>query len=160
MPAGAADPALLEAARVLLARHLEGPVAREPWVQAVEHDPSIPRWYVRFGCEGRDAATIYFDLHQRTLRHELYFLPDPPAHHEELYRWLLRRNHALYGTRFSVGPDGDVYLTGRTLLEHLDEAELDRIIGVLYEAVETWFQTAVAIAFHRQVGGPHSGDDK
>jgi hypothetical protein len=33
---------------------------------------------VRFGCDGRDAATIYFDLHQRTLRYEVYFLPDPP----------------------------------------------------------------------------------
>ena len=77
----------------LIAAHLEGPVAREPWVQTVEYDPQIPRWYVRFGCDGRDAATIYFDLHQRTLRYEVYFLPDPPAHHEELYRFLLQRNH-------------------------------------------------------------------
>src|SRR5262249_34993966 len=63
----------------LLARHLEGPVAAEPWVQHVEYDPEIPRWYVRFGCDGRDATTIYFDLHQRTLRYEVYFLPDPQA---------------------------------------------------------------------------------
>ena len=45
-------------ARALLARHLEGPVAAEPWVQHVEHDPTIPRWYVRYGCDGRDAATM------------------------------------------------------------------------------------------------------
>ena len=95
--------------------------------------PEIPRWYVRFGCDGRDAATIYFDLHQRTLRYEVYFLPDPPAHHEELYRFLLQRNHTMYGAHFSIGPDGDCYLVGRVLLEHLDVAELDRIIGVLYE---------------------------
>ena len=92
----------------LIAAHLEGPVAREPWVQTVEYDPEIPRWYVRFGCDGRDAATIYFDLHQRTLRYEVYFLPDPPAHHEELYRFLLPRNHTTYGAHFSIGPDGDV----------------------------------------------------
>ena len=53
----------------LIAQHLEEEVAPEPWVQTVEYDPEIPRWYVRFGCEGRDAATIYFDLHQRTLRY-------------------------------------------------------------------------------------------
>ena len=52
-------------------------------MQVVEYDACIPRWYVRFGCDGRDAATIYFDLHQRTLRYELYFVPDPPGHHED-----------------------------------------------------------------------------
>jgi hypothetical protein len=133
----------------LLAEHLEGPVAREPWVQVVEYDASIPRWYVRFGCEGRDAATIYFDLYQRTLRSELYFVPDPPGNHEDLYRFLLQRNHSLYGARFSIGPDGDVYITARTLLEHLDVDELDRIIGVLYELVEQWFQPVLRLAFRR-----------
>ena len=137
------------AAYELLARHLEGPVAAEPYVQTVEHDPEIPRWYVRFGCEGRDATTIYFDLHQRTLRYEVYFLPDPPANRLELYGFLLRRNHAMYGLRFSIGPDGDLYLTGRVALEHLDERELDRIIGVVYETVETWFQPVVRLAYGR-----------
>jgi hypothetical protein len=145
----ALDAAFLAEKHALVARHLEQHVAREPWVQTVEYDATIPRWYVRFGCEGRDAATIYFDLHQRTLRYELYFLPDPPAQQEELYRFLLRCSHEMYGAHFSIGRDGDCYLVGRTLLEHLDVAELDRIIGVLYEAVERWFPAAVRIAFRR-----------
>jgi hypothetical protein len=135
------------AAHELVADHLEGEVAGQPFVQTVEYDPEIPRWYVRFGCEGRDATTIYFDLHQRTLRYEVYFLPDPPRNQLDLYRFLLQRNHRLYGARFSIGPDGDLYLTGRIALEHLDRAELDRVIGVLYEIVETWFQPAVRLAF-------------
>ena len=85
--------------------------------------------------------------------------PDPPknvgvspASHDarrlELYRWLLRRNHHQpYNARFSIGPDGDLYLTGRVLYQHLDEEELDRIIGVCYETVETWFQTAITLGF-------------
>jgi hypothetical protein len=133
----------------MIAAHLEGAVAREPWVQTVEYDAQIPRWYVRFGCEGRDAATIYFDLHQRTLRYEVYFIPDPPAHNEDLYRFMLQRNHTTYGAHFSIGPDGDCYLVGRVLLEHLDVDELDRIIGVLYELVERWFQVAIGIGFRR-----------
>ena len=133
----------------LIAAHLEGSVAHEEWVQVVEYDPQIPRWYVRFGCDGRDAATIYFDLHQRTLRYEVYFIPDTPAHHEELYRFMLQRNHTTYGAHFSIGPDGECYLVGRVLLEHLDVEELDRIIGVLYELVERWFQVAIGIAFRR-----------
>ena len=133
----------------LLRAHLEGPVAGEPYVQVVEHDPEIPRWYVRFGCDARDATTIYFDLHQRSVHYEVYFLPDPPAHHLELYRFLLTRNHSAYGARFSIGPDGDLYLAGRIALEHLSETELDRIIGVLYELVDACFQPALRIAFRR-----------
>ncbi len=139
----------LDGARSLIAAHLEGTVVNEPWVQHVEYDPELQRWYVRFGCDGRDAATIYFDLHQRTLQYELYFMPDPPRNQLELYRWLLRRNHGMYGARFSLGPDGDVYLVGRVPLEHLSETELDRIIGVLYELVEQWFQPAIRIGFAR-----------
>jgi hypothetical protein len=154
---GPVDPALAAAAADLLHRHLTEEVAPQEWVQAVEHDPAIERWYVRFGCEGRDAATIYFDLHQRSLHYEVYFLPDPPARHEELYRLLLRANHEIYSARFSIGPDGDLYLAGRVLLEHLDAAELDRVIGVVYSVTERWFPPAVGIAFRRSP--PRRPDD-
>jgi Putative bacterial sensory transduction regulator len=139
----------LDSAHALIDAHLWGPVREQPSVQHVEYDPELRRWYVRFGCDGRDAATIYFDLHQRTLRYEVYFLPSPedPARRSELHEWLLRRNHDLYAARFSLGRDGDVYLTGRVALEHLTDQELDRIIGVLFELTERWFQAAVTIAF-------------
>ena len=153
------DPMAIEEARALIAAHLEGPVAAEWYVQHVEYDPELRRWYVRFTCEGRDATTIYFDLHERTLRYEVYFLPDPPANRLELYEYLLRRNHTMYGARFSIGPDGDVYLVGRVALEHLTVTELDRIIGVLYELVERWFQPVVRLAFGSPVA-PLAGNDK
>jgi len=141
------------AARALLAEHM-AQVVHEEWVQHVEHDPELDRWYLRFGCDGRDAATIYFDLHQRSLHHELYFLPAPDdaARRAELHAWVLGRNHQLSRTHFSLGPDGDVYLVGRTHLAHLDHDELDHVIGAVYEATEQWFQAAVRIAYGR--GGP------
>ena len=80
-------------AAALVREHLTGPVAAEEWVQHVEFDPELDRWYLRFTCDGRDATTIYFDLRPRSLRYEVYFMPDPPKNHLELYRWLLRRNH-------------------------------------------------------------------
>lgn len=146
----------VDAAHALIDAHLWGPVREQPFVQHVEYDPELRRWYLRFGCDGRDAATIYFDLHQRTLRYELYFLPSPEAapRRASLHEWLLRRNHDLYAARFSLGPDGDVYLTGRVALEHLTEQELDRIIGVLYELTERWFQGAVTIAYRPRDGEP------
>jgi Putative bacterial sensory transduction regulator len=139
----------IDEAHALIDRHLWGPVLEEPAIQHVEYDPELRRWYVRFTCDGRDATTIYFDLHERTLRYEVYFLPIPPEHHLELYEFLLRRNHTMYGARFSLGPDGDVYLVGRVALEHLSVDELDRIIGVLYELVERWFQVAIGIGFRK-----------
>ncbi|HEY7440376.1 MAG TPA: YbjN domain-containing protein [Acidimicrobiia bacterium] len=141
------------AAHALIDAHLWGPVRAQPSVQHVEYDRELRRWYVRFGCDGRDAATIYFDLHQRSLRYELYFIPSPedPARVADLHAFLLRRNHDLYGARFSLGPDGDVYLTGRCALEHLSEQELDRIIGVLFELTERWFQPVVTIAYRPRV---------
>ena len=117
-------------------------------MQHVEYDPELRRWYVRFGCDGRDAATIYFDLHQRTLRYEVYFLPDPPT------------NHARALPRSCCGATTDVRraLLDRSRRRRLPRRaasrsststvdELDRIIGVLYELVERWFQPVVAIAF-------------
>ena len=62
---------------------------------------------------------------------------------------LLRANHTMYGARFSLGPDGDVYLVGRVALEHLTVEELDRIIGVLYELTDRWFQPVVRLAYPR-----------
>jgi Putative bacterial sensory transduction regulator len=154
---GDAAPTLLADAHALVATHLEGPVAAEPYIQVVEYDPELRRWYVRFTCDGRDATTIYFDLHQRTLRYEVYFLPLPPDHHLELYELLLRCNHGMYGARFSLGPDGDVYLVGRVALEHLTVGELDRIIGVLYELTERWFQPVVRLAYGPRAKPPTSG---
>jgi hypothetical protein len=150
----APDPARYAAAMALLHEHLEGSVANEPWVQTVEFDETIPRWYVRFGCDGRDAATIYFDLHQRSLHHEVYFLPDPHYRHEDIYRLLLKANHQAYGTRASIAPDGELYLTGRTLIEHLDAAELDRLIGSIYEYTERWFPIVVRLAFQAPAPPP------
>jgi len=145
------DPLALDRAHALVDAHLTGPVAAATHVQHVEYDPELRRWYVRFTCDTRDATTIYFDLHERTLRYEVYFLPIPPEPTAELYEFLLRRNHALYGARFSLGPEGDIYLVGRVALEHLDTNELDRIIGVLYELTERWFQAVVALAYGRRV---------
>ena len=139
----------MAAAHALVDDHLFGPVAAEPLIQHVEYEAELRRWYVRFGCDGRDATTIYFDLHQRTLRYEVYFLPAPEdeARLPALHVWLLRRNHDLYGARFSLGPDGDIYLTGRVALEHLSTEELDRIIGVLFDLTERWFQAVVTLAY-------------
>jgi hypothetical protein len=112
---------------------------------------------VRFTREGGRCDHL-LDSPDDAVRYEVYFLPIPPEHHLELYEFLLRRNHSMYGARFSLGPDGDVYLVGRLALEHLSVAELDRIIGVLYELTERWFQPVVQLAYGRRAAAVASDD--
>ncbi len=120
--------------------------ASESWVQHVEYDDTQSRWYFRFSCEGRDGATIYFDLHERTLRYEEYFLPafegDPIA----LYRWALQKNERLRTVHFSLGEHGDLYLRGRMSLQHLTQASIEEVIGECYQVTEAHFLQAVRLA--------------
>ena len=100
-----------------------GGVARSPGVEA------LAELVGELALDGRVLGAGDYLLDDKSLT-----LPDPPAHHEELYRFLLARSHQMYGAHFSIGPDGDLYLVGRVLLEHLDVDELDRIIGVMFES--------------------------
>jgi hypothetical protein len=137
----------LDRARVLIDEHLRNEVLPQDWVQALEYEPSMERWYLRFTCDDRDAATIYFDLRQRSLRHELYFLPMPPGGSPRLVDAAMRWNFDLSGTHFALARDGDLYLRGRIRLEHLSSAELDRVIGTIYMANERWFKAAISLGY-------------
>ena len=126
-------------------------------MQHVEYDAELRRWYVRFGCDGRDAATIYFDLHQRTLRYELYFLPSPEngdaARRAErvpacaAITTCTRRGSRSVPMATSTSPVASRSSTSPS-------TELDRIIGVLFELTERWFQAAVTIAYRPRAEEP------
>ncbi|MCB0973173.1 MAG: type III secretion system chaperone [Actinobacteria bacterium] len=139
----------VDRARDLIDHHLRTEVLPQDWVQALEYEASLDRWYLRFTCDDRDAATIYFDLRQRSLHHELYFLPMPPGGSAELADAALRWNFDLTGTRFALARDGDLYLRGRIPLEHLSAEELDRIIGTIYMVNERWFREAIRLGYGR-----------
>jgi hypothetical protein len=140
-----------ELARVedLLAAWLAGEAATNPIVAAVERDELARRWYVRVHGEEKDLFTIWFDLHQRTLRYETYVLPAPVADPAGLYEYLLRRNLDQYGAAFAIGPEDAVYLVGRLPLEAVTPTELDRILGSLWTYTERSFRVAVRLAFDR-----------
>jgi hypothetical protein len=138
-----------ELARVedLLAGWLAREAASNPVVAAVERDDLIRRWYVRVHGEEKDVFSIWFDLHQRTLRYETYVLPAPIADPAGLYEFLLRRNLDQYGAAFAIGAEDAIYLVGRLPLEAVTEAELDRILGSLWFYTERSFRTAIRFAF-------------
>jgi hypothetical protein len=113
-------------------------------------DPSEtnePRWYVRLKGDEKEHITIWLTLGQRTLRYEAYVLPAPQEHVAEVYEMALRRNDRLVGAHFAIGVEDALFLRGELLLSALNEAELDRIIGSLYQYVEQTFPALIRLAF-------------
>ena len=60
-----------------------------------------------------------------------FVVRNPDENHEELYRFLLRRNLRLPGLAYAVDKAGDVYVTGRLPLGGVDAASLDQLLGVV-----------------------------
>jgi hypothetical protein len=142
-----------EAELVALAGRIEDWLARQlaenPVVAAVERDEESGerRWFVRVLGEQKDVFTIWFHLRQRTLHYETYVMPAPEENEGALYQHLLRRNAKLYGAAFAIGDEEAIFLVGQIANAAVDEEELDRILGSLYQWVEQFFQPALRIGF-------------
>lgn len=71
----------------------------------------------------------------------------PDQKHEDVYRFLLRRNARLYGVHYTIDKAGDIYLVGRTALHAVTPDELDRLLGQVVEAADGDFNTLLEIGF-------------
>ncbi|HEY5154449.1 MAG TPA: YbjN domain-containing protein [Acidimicrobiales bacterium] len=119
-----------------------------PVVAAVDRgEPGERRWYVRLRGEQKDTFTIWFTLGQRTLHYETYVMPAPIENHAEFFEHLLRRNLRLYGAAFAVGAEDAVFLVGQLGATAVDEGELDRLVGSIYQWVEQFFRPAMRIGY-------------
>ena len=105
------------------------------------------RWYARLEGEERDVTTVWLTLGQRTLKYETYILPYPDDNKEELFELLLRRNYDLVGAQFGIGPEHAIFLTGELPFHAVDEDELDRVLGSIWEYVERYWRTALKMGF-------------
>ncbi len=144
-PASEVELARLEA---LLDDYFARQLAELPMVLDVARDETIPgRWYVRLEAEAREVTTLWFTLGQRTLKYETYFLPAPVDDPAPLYEFVLRRNHALVGAQFGIGPEDALFLTGELPVHAVYEEELDRNVGSLWEYVERYWSTALRLGF-------------
>jgi hypothetical protein len=129
-----------------VARELEG---EGPLVAAERQDvtdrTASHRWYLRFKGEEKDFITVWFTLRQRTLHHEVQFMPAPEENKLDVLSYLMRRNADLYGMGFCLGTEDAVYLVGRVPAGLIDEDELDRIAGSSLIYVDDHFPTAMTL---------------
>ena len=78
---------------------------------------------------------------------EAFVCRRPDESHEQVYRWLLRRNARLYGVHYALDKAGDIYLVGRLAHHALTAQELDRVLGQVLEAADGDFNTLLEIGF-------------
>lgn len=112
-----------------------------------------PRWYVRLVGDEKDFITVWLTLGQRTLRYETYFMPAPVDHVDEVMALLLRRNDTLVGVHFSIGDEDAIYLRGEVPDGAVNADELDRILGTVYQVVESNFRAFIRLGFASRFTG-------
>ncbi|MCQ3808456.1 MAG: YbjN domain-containing protein [Acidimicrobiaceae bacterium] len=143
-----ATPAELAALEQRIDRWLAETEATNPLVDAVERSTDdIVRWFVRVLGEEKDVWTAWLTLRQRTLKFETYVMPAPEENEAAFYCQLLHRNHSLTGLAFEIGDEGALFLAGSLPVAAVTEAELDRILGSLWAAVELCFRPALWTGF-------------
>lgn len=129
-------------------------LAENDAVLDVGRDPDEQyRWYVRIAGEAREVTAVWLTLRQRTLAFESYFAPAPEENEALVYETLLRWNNQLSGARFSIGVEDAVFLEGQIGYHTVDDFELDRILGTVYETVERWFKPLLRIGFASRFKG-------
>ncbi|MBB5154614.1 YbjN domain-containing protein [Saccharopolyspora phatthalungensis] len=86
-------------------------------------------------------------LAEHALVVEAFVCRQPDEAHEDVYRFLLRRNARLYGVHYTIDGNGDIYLVGRIGLHAVTADELDRVLGQVLEAADGDFNTLLELGF-------------
>ena len=76
-----------------------------------------------------------------------FVIRNPDENHDEVYRFLLRRNLRLPGLAYAVDKAGDVYVTGRIPAAGVDAEVLDQLLGVVLTAADEPFNELLVMGF-------------
>jgi hypothetical protein len=120
------------------------------FVGEIEHQP-LPddrghfHWLIRLKGEERDVITLWLSLRQRTVFAETEVMPAPEARHEELYRFLLTKNHELRELHLAIGPEDGIYLVAQIPFLELTVERLDELVGATVHYVDEIFPTAMSM---------------
>lgn len=147
-----ASPAAVEAAVAAIDAWIDRWSADGSFLVHAERQPVTDgtaswQWHLRFRGEERESITVWATLNQRTLHTEVQLMEAPEENVEAIFSYLLGQNAGLYGMAYALGPEGALYLVGRTAVVAVDEASLDRIFGTAVVAVDAAYPNAMALAY-------------
>jgi Putative bacterial sensory transduction regulator len=76
-----------------------------------------------------------------------FVIRNPDENHDQVYRFLLRRNLRLPGLAYAVDKSGDVFVTGRIPAAGVDAETLDQLLGVVLTAADEPFNELLVMGF-------------
>lgn len=142
-----ATPAELDRVEARIDHWVDQQLADNPMVAAVDRDGVARRWFIRLTGEEKATFSVWLTLDQRTLHYETFLMPAAEENHGRLYEHLLRRNASLYGVALAIGAEDAIFLVGQLDVRHVDEDELDRVLGSLYAHTEQFFGPAMRLGY-------------
>lgn len=109
--------------------------------------PGDGRYFVTLPGTKKLQTNVWLRVNPHALVVEAFVCRRPDEAHEDVYRFMLRRNAKLYGVAYTVDQLGDIYLVGRVSLESVTPDELDRLLGQVLEAADGDFNTLLELGF-------------
>lgn len=109
--------------------------------------PGAGRYFVTLPGTKKLQTNTWLRVNPHALVVEAFVCRRPDEAHEDVYRFMLRRNAKLYGVAYTLDQLGDIYLVGRVSHEAVTPDELDRLLGQVLEAADGDFNTLLEIGF-------------
>ena len=109
--------------------------------------PEPGQFFVTLPGSKKLQTNCWLVVGEHSLLVEAFVCRRPDEAHEQVYRFLLRRNSRLYGVHYTIDKVGDIYLVGRIGLHAVTADELDRVLGQVAEAADGDFNTLLEIGF-------------
>lgn len=122
-----------------------------PFTHKDSGSPHIEHLVLELPGEHKLKTTVLLTAGPHGVRVEAFVCRRPDEDHEDVYRYLLKRNRRLYGVAYTIDNTGDIYLVGRISSDALSEDEIDRVLGQVLEAADGDFNTLLEIGFHTSI---------
>jgi hypothetical protein len=109
--------------------------------------PAPDRYFVTLPGTKKLQTNTWLRVNPHAVVIEAFVCRRPDEAHEDVYRFMLRRNAKLYGVAYTVDQLGDIYLVGRVSHGSVTPDELDRLLGQVLETADGDFNTLLEIGF-------------
>jgi hypothetical protein len=113
--------------------------------QVLPDDKGHFHWLIRLRGEEKDVITLWLSLRQRTVYAETELMPAPEENREELYRYLMVKNHELRELHLALGPEAGIYLVAQIPINELTVERLDELVGATVTYVDEIYPTAMTM---------------
>ena len=102
-------------------------------------------WLIRLKGDEKDVVTLWLSLRQRTVFVETEVMSAPEERREELFRYLLVKNHELRELHLAIGPEEGIFLVAQIPVNELSVERIDEVVGATLTYVDEIFPTAMTM---------------